>query len=99
MNVAKLMQQAQQAQAEMQRVLGELEVEGSSGGGLVKVRINGLKELLGVKIDGEALRDEEVSLLEDLIVAAWEDASRQVQGRIQEVLSGMGLPPGLQGML
>lgn len=95
MNVGKLLQQAQRAQAEMQRALGEMEVEGTAGGGLVKVRLSGLKELKGVTIDATALQGEEAGLVEDLILAAWGEASRQLEERTQEVMAGLGLPPGL----
>lgn len=95
MNVSKLLQQAQRAQAEMQRALGELEAEGSAGGGLVTVRLNGLKELKGVRIDGTALQGEEPGLVEDLILAAWSEANRQLEVRTQEVMARLGLPPGL----
>ncbi len=98
MNIAKLMQQAQQAQAQMQKALAELEVEGSAGGGLVKVRLNGLKELRGVTFDPQATTGDAVAMLEDLVVAAWEEASRQLEARSQEILGRMGLPPGLAGM-
>jgi DNA-binding YbaB/EbfC family protein len=99
MNVAKLLQQAQKAQAEMQKALGELEVEGSAGGGLVKVRLNGLKDLKGVSVDATALAGEGAGLLEDLIVAAWEEATRQLDARTREIMNRFGLPPGMQGLL
>ena len=95
MNVGKLLQQAQRAQAEMQRALGELEVEGTAGGGLVKVRLNGLKELKGVHIEAAALQGEEPGLVEDLVLAAWGEASRQLEERSRQVMAGLGLPPGL----
>jgi len=98
MNIAKLMQQAQAAQAQMQKALAELEVEGSAGGGLVKVRLNGLKELRGVTIDAQATSPDVVGMLEDLIVAAWEEATRQLEARSQEVLGKIGLPPGFPGL-
>jgi len=98
MNVAKLLQQAHQAQEQMQRVLAGVEVEGSAGGGLVKVRLNGLKELRGVSIDAHALAGEDVGLLEDLVMAAWEDASRRLADRTQQALAAMGLPAGLAGL-
>jgi hypothetical protein len=98
MNIAKLMQQAQAAQAQMQKALEQLEVEGSAGGGLVKVRLSGLKELRGVAIDPQATTGDAVGMLEDLIVAAWEEASRLLEQRSQELLRGMGLPPGFPGM-
>lgn len=98
MNVAKLLQQAQKAQEQMQRALAELEVEGSAGGGLVRVRLSGLKELKGVKIDTKALAGEEPSLVEDLVVAAWQEASRLLDERSRELLTRMGLPAGMPGL-
>ncbi len=98
MNIAKLMQQAQAAQAQMQQALEQLEVEGSAGGGLVKVRLNGLKELRGVTIDPAATSGDAAGMLEDLVVAAWEEAARLLEARSQELLGRMGLPPGLAGM-
>jgi len=99
MNIQKMLQQAQKAQEDMQRALGELEVEGSAGGGLVKVRLNGLKELRGVSIDPQALEERDATLLADLVTAAWEEAGRQLEERTRALLGRMGLPPGLSGML
>jgi DNA-binding YbaB/EbfC family protein len=99
MNIAKMLQQAQKAQEMIQRGLAELEVEGSAGGGMVRVRLSGLKELKGIKIEAAALEGGDVSLLEDLVVAAWEEASRQVEERSQEILAKAGLPAGLPGMV
>lgn len=99
MNVAKIMQQAQQAQAQMQRMLGELEVEGSAGGGLVRVRLSGLKELKGVTIDTKALAGEEPDLVGDLIVAAWQEASRRLEERSRELLGRLGMPAGFPGLI
>jgi hypothetical protein len=98
MNIAKLMQQAHAAQTQMQQALEQLEVEGSAGGGLVKVRLNGLKELRGVTIDPQATAGDAVGMLEDLIVAAWEEASRLLEQRSQELLGKIGLPAGFPGM-
>ncbi len=99
MNVAELMRQAQRMQAEVQRQLRELAVEGSAGGGLVVVKLNGLKELLAVRIDRQALEGEEPGLLEDLVMAAWEEASRRLAQESQAVLARLGLPPGMGGLL
>lgn len=99
MNIQKMLQQAQQAQAALQKSLGELEVEGSAGGGMVKIRLSGLKELRGVAIDPQAVESGDASLLEDLVVAAWEEATRQLEEKSGELLSRMGLPPGMAGML
>jgi hypothetical protein len=99
MNIAKMLQQAQAAQAQLQKALGELEAEGSAGGGLVRVRLSGLKELKGVQIDAAALQGEEASLVADLVMAAWEEASRQLDEQSKALLARMGMPPGLSGLL
>jgi DNA-binding YbaB/EbfC family protein len=98
MNIARLMQQAQAAQAQMQKALEQLEVEGSAGGGLVKVRLSGLKELRGITIDPQAVTGDAAGMLEDLVMAAWEEASRLLEERSQGILKGMGMPPGFPGM-
>lgn len=98
MNVAKLLQQAQKAQEQMQRALSDLEVEGSAGGGLVRVRLNGLKELKAVAIDTKTLAGEEATLVEDLVVAAWQEATRLLEERSRELLARMGLPAGMPGL-
>jgi DNA-binding YbaB/EbfC family protein len=99
MNIAKMLQQAQAAQAQLQKALGELEVEGSAGGGLVRVRLSGLKELRAVQIDTAALQGEEAGLVADLVMAAWEEASRQLDEQSKALLSRMGVPAGLSGLL
>ncbi|MEW6338395.1 MAG: YbaB/EbfC family nucleoid-associated protein [Acidobacteriota bacterium] len=98
MNVAKMLQEAQRAQERLAKSLAELEVEGSAGGGLVRVRLNGMKELKGISIDGSAVQGEETSLLEDLIVAAWQEAARLAEEQSRAILGKMGLPPGVGGM-
>lgn len=98
MNVAKMLQEAQRAQERLAKSLAELEVEGSAGGGLVRVRLNGMKELKGIAIDGSAVQGEETSLLEDLIVAAWQEAARLAEEQSRAILGKMGLPPGVGGM-
>ena len=99
MNIAKMLQQAQAAQAQLQKALGELETEGSAGGGLVRVRLSGLKELKSVQIDTAALQGEEAGLVADLVMAAWEEASRQLEEQSKALLSRMGMPAGLSGLL
>jgi DNA-binding YbaB/EbfC family protein len=99
MNIAKMLQQAQAAQAQLQKALGELEAEGSAGGGLVRVRLSGLKELKGVQIDATALQGEEAALVADLVMAAWEEAARQLDEQSKALLARMGMPPGLSGLL
>jgi len=94
MNIRELMKQAQQMQEKLQKELGSLIVEASVGGGMVTTKMNGHKELLEVKIDPEVLDPADPAMLEDLIVAAVNDASRRVEESMREKMGGMtaGLP-------
>lgn len=103
MDLMKMMKQAQEIQGRMQKLqeeLSGLEVEGQSGGGLVKVKLNGKLEARGVKIDPSLIKPEEAEILEDLIMAAFQDAKGKaeaaVQARMQEITGGLALPPGLK---
>ena len=98
-----LMKQAQDLQARMQQAqqdLATMEISGQSGGGLVNVSLNGKGELRAVKIDPSLVKPDEVEILEDLIVAASQDARSKVesamQAKMQEVTGGLPLPPGLK---
>jgi DNA-binding YbaB/EbfC family protein len=103
MDLKKMMKQAQEMQGRMQQMqedLAGLEVEGQSGGGLVKVTLNGKLEARGLKIDPSLIKPEEAEILEDLIVAAFQDAKRKAeavaQAKMQEITGGLALPPGLK---
>ena len=103
MDLMKMMKQAQEIQGRMQKMqedLAGLEVEGQSGGGLVKVKLNGKLEARGVKIDPSLIKPEEAEILEDLILAAFQDAKTKaetlVQAKMQEITGGLALPPGLK---
>ncbi|AKR58306.1 nucleoid-associated protein [Youhaiella tibetensis] len=98
-----MMKKAQEMQAKMQQMqaeLGNLVVEGQSGGGLVKVSLSGKGELKGLKIDPSLLKADEGEILEDLIVAAHADAKSKAEvemnSRMQEVTAGLPLPPGMK---
>jgi DNA-binding YbaB/EbfC family protein len=96
MNIRQLMKQAQQMQEQLQRELTEVVVEASVGGGMLTLRMNGRKELLAVTIDAEVLDPDDPNMLQDLIVAAVNDAGRQVDEKIQERVGGtLGGLPGL----
>jgi DNA-binding YbaB/EbfC family protein len=102
-DLMKMMKQAQELQGRMQQMqeeLAALQVEGQSGAGLVKVTLNGKMETRGVKIDPSLIRPEEAEMLEDLILAAFQDAKGKVeaavQSKMQEVTGGLPLPPGLK---
>ena len=100
-NIAQLMQQAQKMQENMQRAqeeLANLEVTGSAGGGMVSVTLTGAKECRKVRIDPSLLSDAE--MLEDLIAAAFNDASNKVdaesKARMGAATAGMPIPPGMK---
>jgi hypothetical protein len=102
-DLMKMMKQAQEIQGRMQQLqdeLAALQVEGQSGGGLVKVTLNGKMEARGVKVDPSLLKPEEAEMLEDLILAAFQDAKAKVEAALQEkmreVTGGLPLPPGLK---
>lgn len=101
--LGNLMKQAQKMQADMQKAqeeVAKLEVSGQSGGGLVKVMINGKHECKRVSIDDSLLEDDDKDMLEDLIAAAFNDASHRMESETQErmagVTSGMNLPGNLK---
>ncbi len=103
-NIGKLMKQAQEMQAKMAQVqeeLGEREVEASSGGGMVTVKMNGKQELLELKIKPEAVDPDDVEMLEDLVTAAFREARKKAEEMLQtemaKVTGGMG-GPGLPGL-
>ena len=100
-NIAQLMQQAQKMQENLQRAqeeLANLEVTGSAGGGMVSVTLTGAKECRKVRIDPSLLSDAE--MLEDLIAAAFNDASNKVdaesKARMGAATAGMPIPPGMK---
>lgn len=89
-NLAQMMKQAQEAQSrmgELKERLGRVMVEGASGGGLVKVEMNGHQEVLGCRIDESLLRPEDREMLEDLVVAATNEALRKVREAAAEQFS------------
>lgn len=96
MNIQKMMQQAQQMQERLQKQMGEMTVEASAGGGMVTVTVSGHKNVLSVKIDPEVVSKDDIDMLQDLIVAALNDANRKVDealaGQMQGMMGGMGIP-------
>jgi nucleoid-associated protein EbfC len=99
-----MMKQAAELQSKMQAMqdeLGNVEVEGSSGGGLVSVRMTAKMEVKAVKIDASLMKAEEREILEDLLVTAHNDARRKAEAamaeKMQVLTGGLGLPPGLLG--
>ncbi len=98
MNINAMMQQAKQMQEKLQKQMADLRVEATAGGGMVTVVLNGTKQLQSITIDPEVVSKDDVEMLQDLIVAAMNDASRKVDEQLGQSMSGMmgGLKiPGL----
>jgi len=96
MNIQKMMQQAQQMQENLQKQMGEMKMTATAGGGMVTVIVNGHKALLAVTLDPEAVSKDDVEMLQDMIVAAVNDAHRKVDealaGQMQGMMGGLKLP-------
>jgi nucleoid-associated protein EbfC len=96
-NMQNMMKQAQMMQERMQAEVALIRVEASAGGGMVTVKMDGQKNVLGVKIDPEAAGD--VEMLQDMVAAAFNEATKKVdaesKAKMGGMLGGMGLPPGL----
>jgi len=102
-NLVQMLKQAQQMQArmaEMQTKLAEIEVTGSSGGGMVEVTLNGKGEVKKLKLDKSAVDPNETEVLEDLILAAFNDAKaradRLAAEEMEKLTGGLKLPPGMK---
>ena len=96
-NMQNMMKQSQQMQAKLQEEVAQIRVDASAGGGMVNVKMDGHKKVLGVTIDPEAATD--VEMLADMVMAAVNEAAAKVDAQAQAkmggMLGGMGLPPGL----
>jgi DNA-binding YbaB/EbfC family protein len=99
MNMMKAAQEMKGRMEEMQAKIAEMVIEGRSGGGLVTVTLNGKGEMKGLKIDPSLISDD-ISVVEDLIIAAHNDAKGKAEyemnNKMQEVTAGLPLPPGMK---
>ena len=89
MNIQEMMKQAQQMQERLKKQMAELRVEATAGGGMVTVAVNGEKQLLSITIDPEVVSKDDVAMLQDLILAAVNDAQRKAEQQIASMMSGM----------
>ncbi len=102
-NMSQIMKQAkamQEKMAEMQKKIEETEIEGSSGGGAVKIVMNGKHEVKNLFLDPSIVNSDEKEVLEDLIIAALNDVNKKIaentNDQLGSISGGMGLPPGLK---
>ena len=96
-NMQAMMQQAQKMQQKMQEEIALIRVDASAGGGMVTVKMDGQKHVTAVKIDPEVAGD--VEMLQDMVMAAFNEAAKKVdeetQSKMSGMLGGLGLPPGM----
>jgi nucleoid-associated protein EbfC len=102
-DLMKMMKQAQELQSRMQQMQEEMsamEAEGQSGAGAVRVTLNGKGEMRALKIEPNLLKPDEAEMVEDLVLAAFQDAKKKVeeklQEKMQEIAGGLQMPPGFK---
>jgi len=89
-NLQKMLKQAKEMQDKLQKELAELRLEGTSGGGMVSVTLDGQKNLISVRLDPEVINRDDVEMLQDLIVAAFNDAAAKVDEHLSQKLGAFG---------
>src|SRR5580765_2040450 len=89
MNIQNMMKQAQQMQERLQKQMAEMRVEATAGGGMVTVVVNGAKQLQSLKIDPEVVSKDDVEMLQDLILAAINDAQRKADEELNRSMGGL----------
>jgi hypothetical protein len=97
-NFSDLMKQAQKMQKQLmdaQKKVDELSVEGTSGGGMVKIKLSGKFEIQNLVIDPKLMTPEDATMVSDLVVAAYNDAKKKVEEQISSNMGGI-LPPGMK---
>jgi DNA-binding YbaB/EbfC family protein len=96
MDIRKMMAQAQEMQEKLQREMAEMKISATAGGGMVIVTVNGNKQMISLQLDPEVVSKDDTEMLQDLIVAAVNDAHRRVDealaGHMQGMMGGMKLP-------
>lgn len=89
MDIQKMMKQAQQMQERLQKQMAELRVEATAGGGMVTVVVNGSKQLLSITLDPDVVSKDDIGMLQDLIVAAVNDAQRRAEEQMSQSMGGL----------
>ncbi|HSE48591.1 MAG TPA: YbaB/EbfC family nucleoid-associated protein [Terriglobales bacterium] len=97
-DLQRLMSQAREQYESLQKKMAETVVEASAGGGTVKVRMNGQKQLLAITIDPEAVKSGDVEMLQDLVLAAVNEGARRVEDEIKSTVGGLLGGRGIPGL-
>jgi DNA-binding YbaB/EbfC family protein len=97
-NLQKLLKDAKEMQSKIQEELREMRVEGSAGGGMVTVTLDGTKNLISIRIDPEVVNKEDVEMLQDLVAAAFNDASSKVDDSLSQKIGKLGAGLKIPGL-
>jgi len=97
-NIQNMLKQAQKMQEKMQQELSEMKIEGSSGGGMVTVILDGNRNLMDIKINPEVVNKEDITMLQDLISAAFNDAAAKVEEEMSSKLGSLGAGLKIPGL-
>jgi hypothetical protein len=97
-DIQKMLKSAKEMQERLQRETAEMRVEGSAGGGMVIVTLDGQKNVLNLKLDPEVVNRDDVDMLQDLILAAFRDAATKVDAELAQKLGGLGAGMKIPGM-
>jgi DNA-binding YbaB/EbfC family protein len=97
-DIQKMLKQAKEMQERLQRETAEMRIEGSSGGGMVTVVMDGQKNVLALSLDPEVVNKDDVDMLQDLILAAFRDAAAKVDAELADKLGGLGAGMKIPGM-
>jgi DNA-binding YbaB/EbfC family protein len=89
MNIQSMMKQAQEMQERLKKQMADMRVEATAGGGMVTVVVNGVKQLQSIRIDPDVVSNEDVEMLQDLVLAAVNDAGRKVDEQLGQSMSGL----------
>lgn len=97
-NLQKMLKTAKEMQDKLQKELAEMSVDGSSGGGMVTVTLDGTKNLISIRIDPEVVNKKDIEMLQDLIIAAFNDAGIKVDENVSQKLGKLGLGIKIPGL-
>jgi DNA-binding YbaB/EbfC family protein len=97
-DIQKMLKTAKEMQEKLQKELSELKIEGTSGGGMVTIILDGQKNLISLKIDPEVVNKEDVEMLQDLIIAAFNDAAAKVDANLSQRLGSFGAGLKIPGL-
>jgi DNA-binding YbaB/EbfC family protein len=97
-NLQRMLKEAKEMQERIQKELAEMRIEGSSGGGMVAVTLDGTKSLISIRIDPEVVNKDDVEMLQDLVIAAFNDAAAKVEENLSQKMGKLGAGLKIPGL-